>query len=59
MKISAPKLFERLRLQTQIRRLITEQGEEQAWVIIQAAIETEMKREIHAKKKIPISDSTG
>ena len=48
MKIQSTTLFERLRLQTQIRRLINEHGEETAWRIVQAAIETEMKREIHA-----------
>lgn len=44
MKVSAPALFERLKLQVQFRRLINELGDAPAWSIIQSAIEHELRR---------------
>lgn len=44
MKVSAPALFERLKLQVQFRRLINELGDDAAWSIIQSAIEHELRR---------------
>lgn len=58
MKVPAPRLFERLRVQTHIRRLVTEYGEQEAWDIITHAIELELKRKIHAKSKVLLQDPT-
>jgi hypothetical protein len=44
VKIPMPVLLERLRLQTQIRRLIQEHGETLAWHIVSQAIERELKK---------------
>ena len=45
MMSSKNALFERLRLQTHLRTLITELGEDHALEIIRSAIEVEMRRQ--------------
>jgi hypothetical protein len=46
VRIPMPVLLERLRLQTQIRRLIQEHGETQAWHIVSQAIEREIPQKV-------------
>lgn len=59
MKVTAPTLFPRLRLQSQIRSLIREHGEDRAWQIIEHAIRLELGAKyphadrIHQKEKAP------
>jgi len=46
VRIPMPVLLERLRLQTQIRRLIQEHGETLAWHIVSQAIEREIPQKV-------------
>ena len=59
MKVNAPTLFPRLRLQSQIQALVREHGEQVAWQIVEHAIRLELGAKyphadrIHQKEKAP------